>query len=240
MKVGVFCEESQVVTKAFRAKGHEAYSIDVVDCSGGHPEWHIKGDAFKNLWGKNWDLAICHPPCTRMANSGVRWLSSKNPRKGYTWSDSAQIYLRDDPKIWSDLYEGIQFFKKFTLYGKLGHRAAVEQPVHHKYAIEEIAEPYTQLIQPYQFGHLEKKATCLWLFGLPPLVETNNVYKEMMELSYSQRAKIHYASPGPERAKIRSKTYTGIAEAMADQWGSLPILPTKRKESQYEQEATIL
>lgn len=221
MKVAVFCEESQEVCKAFRAQGHEAYSIDLQDCSGGHPEWHIKGDALKYLWNKNWDLAIAHPPCTRMANSGVRWLSSKNPRTGYSWSEIHRVYLRDDEKIWMDLLDAIKFFTAFTLYGKLGHRIAIEQPIHHKYAISEHKEVYTQITQPYQFGHKEKKATCLYLFGLPALVETNNVYKEMMELSYAERAKVHYASPGPDRGKIRSKTFPGIAKAMAEQWGNI-------------------
>lgn len=221
MKVGVFCEESQVVCKAFRDKGHEAYSIDIQDCSGGHPEWHRKMDAKTALWGEKWDLAIAHPPCTRMANSGVRWLASKNPRPGYSWSEPCKIFIRDDKSIWEALQEATRFLNNFILYGKLGNRIAIEQPIHHKYAIMELNAHYNQLIQPYQFGHMEKKATCLWLFGLPELVDTNNVYEEMMKLPYAERAKIHYASPGPERAKLRSKTYLGIAQAMADQWGKI-------------------
>lgn len=219
MKVLVACEESQEVCKAFRARGHEAYSCDLLPCSGGHPEWHIQDDAVKVLWSNKWDLVIAHPPCTRLANSGVRWLSSKREREGYVWSDRAKIYLRDDPKIWDDFYKGVKFLNDFILYGKLGKKIAIEQPVHHKYAIEEVSAPYTQSIQPYMFGHTEKKETHLWLFGLPNLIPTNNVFDDMMKLSYKDRSKIHYASPGPERAKIRSKTYPGIALAMAAQWG---------------------
>lgn len=222
MKVLIGCEESQEVCKAFRALGHEAFSCDIKDCSGGHPEWHIKGDAIKTLWFlEKWDLVIAHPPCTRLSNSGVRWLVSTNQRPGYSWSETAKIYLRDDEKIWNDFFEACKFFNHFILYGKLGNKIAIENPVQHKYAKEEITHTRTHTIQPYQFGHTEKKNTCLWLFNLPELKETNNVYEEMMKLEYKDRCKVHYASPGKDRAKIRSKTYSGIAKAMAEQWGSL-------------------
>ena len=198
MKVAVMCEKSQVVTIAFRNKGHEAYSFDLQPCSGGHPEWHIQDDALKYLWGEKWDLVIAHPPCTRLTNSGVRWLNERN--------------------LWGELYEATKFFNEFTLYGKNGNKIGIENPIPHKYATEQIGK-YTQIVQPYHFGHTEKKATCLWLYGLPELKHTQNVYEDMMKLPYSERAKVHYCSPGPERANIRSKTYTGIAEAMAKQWG---------------------
>lgn len=200
MKVLVACEESQAVTIAFRNAGHEAWSCDIQECSGGHPEWHIKGDAVKTLWGEKWDLVIAHPPCTRLTNSGVRWLNER--------------------KLWYELYEATKFFNQFTLYGKLGHKIAIENPIPHKYATGQIGK-YTQIIQPYHFGHMEKKATCLWLYNVHKLRETKNVYEEMMKLPYSERAKVHCCAPGPERAKFRSKTYTGIAEAMAEQWGNL-------------------
>jgi len=122
--------------------------------------------------------------------------------------------------MWMDLSEATRFFYQFQKYGELGNKIAIENTIPHKYAIESIGK-YTQIIQPYQFGHLEKKATCLWLYGLPKLKETNNVYDEMMKLPYSERAKVHCCAPGPERAKLRSKTYAGIAEAMAEQWGIL-------------------
>jgi hypothetical protein len=232
MNVLIACEESQEVCKAFRAKGHNAFSCDLLPCSGGHPEWHIQGDVkgilyrpfFKTVSGKEysfkeWDLVIAHPVCTRLANSGVRWLSSKKPRTGYEWNEKANRYLRTDQKIWADLYEGVEFVNYFILYGKLGHKIAIEQPVHHKYAIGELNGEYTQSIQPYMFGDMATKETHLFLYGLPELKETNNVYDEMMQLPYKDRALVHCASPGPERSKIRSKTYPGIAKAMADTWG---------------------
>ena len=199
-RILVACEESQAVTIAFRNKGHEAFSCDLVECSGGHPEWHIQGDAIKVLWSQKWDLVIAHPPCTRLSNSGVRWLEKRN--------------------LWAELYEATKFFNQFTLYGKLGNRIAIENPIPHKYAVQEIGK-YSQLIQPYQFGHPERKATCIWLFRLPPLRHTKNVFHEMDLLPKSLQQKIHYCSPGPERAKIRSKTFTGIAEAMANQWSNI-------------------
>jgi hypothetical protein len=252
LKVLVACEESQTVTKAFRAKGYEAYSCDLLDCSGGHPEWHIKYDAKQVLRGGSftlgndwkcdeviiykWDLVIAHPPCTRLTNAGARWLTSKKPRNGYVWSEKANIFIRDDQDIWAELGNGITFFQEFKTYGMEGNKIAIENPKPHKYAREGFWVPdplpevytsdffftgigsFTQSIQPYEFGHMETKETCLWLYGLPELQPTNNVYYEMMNLPYGERAKVHHASPGPERAKIRSKTYTGIAEAMASQW----------------------
>jgi hypothetical protein len=232
MKVLVACEESQTVCKAFRKKGHEAFSCDLQMCSGGHPEWHIQrnvrgllyGPIFETVSGSSysfdkWDLVIAHPVCTRLANSGVRWLVSKKPREGYEWNERAKRYLRSDPQIWEDLYNGVQFVNHFIVYGKLGHKIAVEQPIHHKYAREELNGIYTQSIQPYMFGDMATKETHLFLYGLSPLKETDNVYDQMMKLPYRERAKVHYASPGPERSKIRSKTYPGIAQAMAEQWG---------------------
>ena len=226
----IACERSQEVCKAFRALGFQAFSCDTEDEYGGHAEWHIKGDAIKALYSRAWDLVIAHPPCTRLANSGVLWLVRKKPTKGYTWDERFQLYIRDDDQIWNDLIDGCNFFNKFVLYGKLGHKISIENPVQHKYAKEEITAPHTQTIEPYQFGHLEKKKTCLWNFGLPALNETNNVYDEMMKLSYAERAKVHYASPGPQRATIRSKTYTGIAQAMADQWGTFLLTELNKKQ----------
>ena len=193
MKVLVACEESQAVTIAFRNKGHEAYSCDILPCSGRHPEWHIQGDAIKALRSEVWDLVIAHPPCTRLANSGVRWLSERN--------------------LWDELFEAAKFFNKFILYGKLGHKIAIENPIPHKYAKSELNAQYNQIIQPWQFGHGESKATCLWLFNLPKLIPTNVV------LGRDQN--IWKCPPGPERAKLRSKTFPGIAKAMATQWSEL-------------------
>lgn len=218
----VECEESQATTIELRALGVEAYSRDILPCSGGHPEWHKQEDAIQGL-GEYTDLRICHPPCTILTNSGVRWLV----RGG----------VRINPERWDELEEAIIFFNKFKRANSLG--IGIENPVPHKYArdgfvnrhgrrVEGIGM-YTQTIQPWQFGHLETKRTALWLINLPKLIPTKNVYAEMMELDYADRAKVHYASPGPDRAKIRSKTYSGIAKAMADQWSNY-ILAAKGKE----------
>lgn len=216
LKVLVACEESQTVTKEFRRLGHEAYSCDILPSSGGHPEWHIQGDAIKELYSQKWDLVIAHPPCTVLSNSGVRWLVSVKEKKGFTPNYDIGLYVNQDR--YAELLESTRFFNKFVLYGKLGGTIAIENPIQHKYAKELINANHSQIIQPYQFGHEETKATCLWLFGFPTLKETNNVYDQMMKLDYKDRSKIHYASPGPDRAKIRSKTYSGIAKAMAEQW----------------------
>lgn len=217
MKILIACEESQTVCKEFRDIGHEAYSCDIEDCSGGHPEWHIKDDAIKTLYSQKWDLVIAHPPCTYLSNSGVRWLVSKKPKPGFEYHEQTGLYLN------YTRYEQVQtactFFNAFVLYGKLGHEIIIENPIQHKYAKELINSSYAQIIQPYHFGHLETKATCLWVFNLPLLKHTKNVYNEMMKLSYAERSKVHYASPGPDRQKIRSKTYYGIAKALADQYG---------------------
>lgn len=210
MRVLVACEESQVVTIAFRKKGHEAFSCDLQDCSGGHPEWHIKEDAIKVLWERKWDLVIAHPVCKRLSNSGVRWLTSRKPRPGYEWSEEEKIYINSNTEIWQDLYDACKFFNHFTIYGRLGNKISIENPVQHKYAKRFICQQ-TQIIQPWQFGHGETKATCLWNYGLP-LLQAENIVP-------GREGKVWKMPPGPERAKLRSKTYLGIAEAMANQWG---------------------
>lgn len=188
MKVLIACEESQAVCIAFREKGHEAYSCDIQDCSGGHPEWHIKGNVTHELY-KEWDLIIAHPPCTRLANSGVRWLHERD--------------------LWQELYYACEFFNMFQTQG-LKTKVAIENPIPHKYAKEYIGD-YTQIVQPWMFGHGESKATCLWLYNLPKLIPTNIVS--------GREQKVWKMTPGPERTKLRSKTLIGFAKAMADQWG---------------------
>jgi hypothetical protein len=199
MKVLVACEESQAVTIELRKLGHEAYSCDIEECSGGHPEWHFQQDVTP-LLQESWDLVIAHPPCTRLANSGVMWLEKRN--------------------LWKQLDDACSFFNLFIEYGKKGNKVAIENPIPHKYAVEKIGV-YTQVIQPYMFGHTERKATCLWLFGLPKLIETNNVFEEMKNLPKNQQQRLHYLPPGKDRAKLRSKTFLGIAQAMAEQWGGV-------------------
>ena len=197
-KILIACEESQALCIEFRKLGFEAYSCDLQECSGGHPEWHAKADAIGMLYASKWDLVIAHPPCTRMANSGVMWLEKRN--------------------LWNDLDKATDFFNEFVKYGKQGNKIAIENPIPHKYAVEKIGK-YSQVIQPYMFGHTERKATCLWLFGLPELKETNNVMAEMKKLPKNEQQRIHYLPPGKERAKLRSKTFPGIAKAIATQWG---------------------
>jgi hypothetical protein len=185
MKVLIACEESQAVTKEFRAKGHEAYSCDILECSGGHPEWHIQDDAVKVAKSQDWDLVIAHPPCDHLAVSGARWFAEKR-------ADGRQ-------------QRAIDFFLEFT---KLDCPWAIENPV---CIMSSIYGKPSQIIQPWQFGHGETKKTYLWLHKLPSLRATNIVE--------GREQKIWKMPPSPERAKLRSKTYQGIAKAMADQWG---------------------
>ena len=187
LRVLVACEESQEVCKAFRAKGHEAYSCDLQDCSGGHPEWHIKADALEIL-KLEWDLIIAHPPCTDLAVSGARWFKEKQ-------ADGRQR-------------RSIEFFMRFI--NADCPRIAVENPV---CIMSRIYRKPDQIIQPWQFGHGEVKTTCLWLKGLPPLIPTDIVE--------GREQKCWKMAPSPDRAKLRSKTYPGIAKAMADQWGTI-------------------
>lgn len=201
MKVLVACEESQVVCKAFRAKGHEAYSNDIIDCSGGHPEWHLKMDALEAIHLMDWDLMIGHPPCTYISNSGVCWLYNKDGSK--------------NEERWEKMRMAAAFFK--SLLNAPIPVIVIENPIPHKYAVELIGRKYDQLVQPYMFGEPESKATCFWLKGVDRIDGTNNVKHIWKSLPKNQGQRLHYLPPGPERAKLRSKTYQGIAEAMADQ-----------------------
>ena len=195
MNVLIACEFSGVVRDAFRARGHNALSADLLPTE--RPGPHYQGDVRDVLY-EDWDLVIAHPPCTYLANSGVRW-------------------LHNNPERWELMKQAASFFNECL---NLPHveRVAVENPIPHKYARELIGN-YTQIIQPWMFGHMESKATALWLRGLPPLRPTHNVHDEMMMLPKNIRNRVHYASPKADRWKDRSRTYVGIAEAMAEQWG---------------------
>ncbi len=210
MKVLVACEESQRVCIEFRNLGHEAYSCDIQECSGGHPEWHIQGDVLPILNGNcefntmdnvehridgRWDLIIAHPPCTHLAVSGARWF-----KEGVK-----PISLQD---------EAVEFFIKF-INADCEH-IAVENPV---CIMSTRYRKPDQIINPYQFGHPEQKRTCLWLKGLPKLKETNNVYDYMMTLPVKERTRIWQLGSG--HSKERSKTFPGIARAFAEQWSNL-------------------
>ena len=194
MKVLVACEESQRVCIAFREKGHEAYSCDIEPCSGGHPEWHIQDDVLKHL-DKGWDLIIAHPPCTYLSNAGARFLYPK----GVLNKDRLKKGL-----------EAKEFFMK--LYNANCPKICVENPVSSK--IFQMPQ-HTQEIQPFEFGHPFKKKTRLWLKGLEPLKATN-----IVEVSESTKiAGNWFNKGGKDRQKNRSKTFEGIAKAMAEQWG---------------------
>ena len=194
MKVLVACEESQRVCTAFREKGHEAYSCDIEPCSGGHPEWHIQDDVLKHL-DKGWDLIIAHPPCTYLSNAGARFLYPKG--------------VLNQERLKKGL-EAKEFFMK--LYNANCPKICVENPVSSK--IFDMP-PHTQEIQPFEFGHPFKKKTRLWLKGLDPLKPT-----EIVEVSESTKiAGNWFNKGGKDRQKNRSKTFEGIAKAMAEQWG---------------------
>lgn len=194
MRVLCACEESQVVTTEFRRGGHEAYSCDLLPTSGRHPEWHIQADALEVV-KMEWDMVLVFPPCTHLATSGARWFEEKR-RDG-----------RQDM--------GVGFFKAFTALDHVP-RVAIENPVG---IMSRLYRKPDQIIQPWMFGHPETKATCLWLKGLPPLVPTNDVRERMEGLPEAERARVHHMPPSPERGMLRSKTYPGIAAAMAEQWG---------------------
>ena len=187
MKVLIACEYSGIVRDAFIAEGFEAMSCDLLDTETPGP--HYKGNVLDILF-EGWDLMIGHPPCTRLANSGVQWLKRRN--------------------LWAELGEAAGFFNNL-LNAPIPY-IAIENPIPHKYAVQLIGRKYDQLIQPYQFGHGESKATCLWLKGLPKLKHTNIVE--------GREQRVWKLPPSEDRWKERSRTYTGIAEAIAKQYGS--------------------
>lgn len=198
MRVLVACEYSGRVRDAFIRRGHEAMSCDILPTDSPGP--HYQGDV-QNILGDDWDLMVAHPPCTYMTNSGVTW-------------------LHKDPTRWAKLDDAAAFFK--MLLDAPIEKIAVENPIMHKYAKERIGGvKQTQVIQPWMFGHTEQKATCLWLKNLPPLAPTNDVKAEMLQLPDNERQRLHYLPPSADRWKLRSTTYMGIAEAMANQWGAL-------------------
>jgi len=196
MRVLVACEYSGRVRNAFRDIGHEAWSVDLLP-SDDDSRFHVVGDAIEMLHD-GWDLLVAHPPCTYLSNSGV-------------------CHLHKDATRWPKLFDAAAFFS--SLYNAPIKKVAVENPIQHKYARQLTgAGKATQYVQPYMFGHTEQKATGLWLRNLPPLRETNNVKSEMMALPARERQRLHYLPPSPTRWKVRSTTYQGIANAMAQQW----------------------
>lgn len=195
MKVLVACEESQAVTIELRKLGHEAYSCDIEPCSGGHPEWHIQGDVVPLLSDK-WDMIIAFPPCTYLSNAGARFLYPKG-------EFNQDRYLKG--------MAGRDFFMKF--YEADCPMIAIENPTPSK--VYGLPEP-NQTLQPYMFGHPFTKRTHLWLKGLPQLQPTEIIPKE--QLQSTKVAGNWFNKGGKDRQKNRSKTFPGIAKAMAEQW----------------------
>jgi hypothetical protein len=194
MRVLVACECSGRVRDAFLDAGHDAISCDLQPSDSDRgPRRHVQGDV-SELLGAGWDLVVAHPPCTYLCNSGVRW-------------------LRTVPGRWAAMERAAEFFR--ACLSANASAVAVENPIPHRYAMELIGERYSQIVQPWQFGHGESKATCLWLRGLPLLQPTNVVAGRV--------GRCHRLPPGPNRSQLRAVTYQGIALAMAQQWGTLKL-----------------
>lgn len=220
MMVLVACEESQAVCKAFRERGHEAYSCDLIDCSGGHPEWHIKenclpiiggGCTFTTCDGELhkidglWDLVIAHPPCTYLTTTANRWF-----KECYGVSSKTRYINR---------LEAINFFMQFVYCS--AKRVAIENPLG---IMSGVYRKPDQIIQPYEYGHPARKMTCLWLKNLPLLTPTEIVVPDVKHYQSKNTGKKYsmsadYGSGNPGHGARRSKTYPGIAKAMAEQWG---------------------
>ena len=223
MKVLVACEESQRVCIAFREKKHEAYSCDIQECSGRHPEWHILGDVLPILNGNTkfitqdgtlheisgkWDMIIAHPPCTYLTVTGNRWFNIEK-------------YGKKAIKRYEQRKEAIQFF--FRIVNANCDKIAIENPIG---IMSTVWEKPTQIIQPFMFGEPFEKKTCLWLKNLPKLNSTKLVIPpERIKFKSGKTMPEWYAKlwalPKEEREKERSKTFIGIARAMAEQWGNL-------------------
>jgi hypothetical protein len=203
MKILVACEESQAVTIELRRLGHEAYSCDIEPCSGGHPEWHLQQDVLP-LLRKKWDMIIAFPPCTYLTCTGNKWFKPE--------------YESRFPTRKQDRERAKEFF--IAIANANSQKIAIENPVG---IMSTVWRKPDQIIQPYQFGHAEKKTTCLWLKNLPLLKPTNNVEPIIYQCkSGAKEPKWHMETmglPAHERSKARSKTFHGIAVAMAEAWG---------------------
>lgn len=233
MKVLVACEFSGIVRDAFAKRGHDAWSCDLLPTE--KPGKHLQGDILHLLvhlknpvsqlktpskypedLPSKFDLMIAHPPCTYLANSGVSHLYNKDKSI--------------NQERWQKMKDAAKFFRRLYMadvHDKIP-RICIENPIMHRHGKAEIgiafyqdSYPYKQVVQPWMFGHPEQKATCLWLVNLDPLEETNNVMNEMLKLPDNKRQRLHYLPPSKDRQTIRSRTFQGIADAMAEQWGSL-------------------
>jgi len=206
MKVIIGCEESQIVCKAFRERGHEAYSCDILPCSGGHPEWHIQGDVLRYVKHDSWDMGIFFPPCTHLAVSGARHFAEKI----------------QDGRQW----EAIKFFMEIVFL-KI-EKKSIENPIG---IMSRVYREPDQIIQPYYFGDEAQKTTCLWLFNLPPLYHNSELNLFDKKQTHVDKGEFHITKSGKKMPKWyvragwdkltgkRSRTFPGIAKAMAEQWG---------------------
>lgn len=196
----VACEYSGRVREAFRKKGWDAWSCDLLPSEDDSPH-HIQGDVLSlSLLGRGWDMMIAHPPCTRLANSGVRWLHERG--------------------LWEELDEACEFYKEFQ--NAPIPRKCIENPIMHKYAKERLGDVRRQVVQPWQFGEPFFKATGFELHNLPDLVPTGILTRPVKGTpEHTKWSACHMASPGPNRWKERSRTYQGIADGMAEQWSDL-------------------
>lgn len=202
MRILIACEYSGVVRDAFIAKGHDAMSCDILPTESEGP--HYTGDIF-DVIDSGWDLMIAHPPCTRLTNAGVRWL--REPPKGR--------YLED---LWEEFFQAVDFYKR--LRSAPIPKKAIENPIMHQYARRRLGNIDRQVVQPWYFGEKAFKATGFELIGLPELKRTNQLTPPKSGTpEHKQWSFIHFASPGEDRGKLRSRTFAGIADAMANQWG---------------------
>ena len=216
MRVLVACEESQATTKEFRKLGHEAFSCDLLPCSGGHPEWHYQQDVFEVI-NEGWDLMVAHPPCTYLTGSGVQWLSHPGV-KHLPFEER-----RPNPKYpnrRNDMLESVKFVK--SLYDADIKHIAIENPVG---LLSSRWRKPDQIVQPYMFGDEATKTTCLWLKNLPKLIPTNVVGKGERTVFTSGKSHpkwyadaLKNAKTKEERQTLRSKTFEGMANAFAEQW----------------------
>ena len=214
MKVLIACEESQATCIEFRKLGHEAYSCDILEQSGGHPEWHIQGDCLIEAYSGKYDLMVAHPPCTYLALSGNRWLYNEDGSK--------------NEERWEKQKQALDFVRKL-LNAPIKH-IALENPI--SVISSQIRKP-NQIVQPYMFGDKAQKSTCLWLKNLPLLNPTNIVDKgeffEWIDGKTGKKKKqplwfyeaLQKAKSPEERRTLRSKTFKGMAQAFAEQWGDL-------------------
>ncbi len=210
-RILVACEYSGVVRDAFAARGWDAWSCDLLENERSGAK-HYVGDV-RDMFGAHWDLMVAHPPCTYLSNSGAGHLYLGKGKE-----EKAALGYQRDADRWANMEEAAGFFN--VLWDAPVQHIAVENPVMHGHGIERVNGRATQFVQPWMFGHLETKRTGFRLKNLPPLTPSDNVFETFKTLPKSETHKVHRMSPGPDRWKERSRTYQGIGDAMAEQWGA--------------------